>query len=54
MVTVSVFDDKTGASESTRRAAEFVKNDPMKDKMGSPEVFEGQVLISKEAPVGTH
>jgi hypothetical protein len=54
LVSISVFEDKTGASESTRRAAEFVKNDPLKDQMGSPEVLEGELLVSKEAPVGTH
>lgn len=54
LVSISVFEDKTGTSESTRRAAEFVKQDPLKDKMGSPEVLEGELLISKEAPVGAH
>jgi hypothetical protein len=54
LVSISVFEDKTGASESTRRAAEFVKKDPLKDQMGSPEILEGELLVSKEAPVGTH
>ncbi len=54
VLTISVFEDKTGASESTRRAAEFVKKDPMKDKMGSPEILEGELLVSKEAAVGAH
>lgn len=54
IASISVFEDKTGASESTRRAAEFVKKDPLKDQMGSPQVLEGEVLVSKEAPVGTH
>jgi hypothetical protein len=54
LVTVGVFDDKAAATESTRRAAEFVKKDPMKDQLGSPEVFEGDVLTSKEAAVGAH
>lgn len=54
LVSISVFEDKTGASESTRRAAEFLKNDPLKDKMGSPEILEGELLVSKEAPVGAH
>jgi hypothetical protein len=51
LVTISIFEDKTGATESTRRAAEFVKKDPMKDQLGSPEVFEGELLVSKEAAV---
>ena len=54
LVSISVFEDKTGADESTRRAAEFVKNDPLKDQMGSPEVLQGELLVSKEAPVGAH
>jgi hypothetical protein len=53
LVSISVFEEKTGASESTRRAAEFVKKDPMKDQIGTPELLEGEVLVSKEAPVGT-
>jgi hypothetical protein len=52
LVSISVFEDKTGATESTRRAAEFVKDDPIKDQMGSPEILEGELLLSKEAPVG--
>lgn len=54
LVTISLFDDRTGAAESTRRAAEFVKKDPMKDQLGSPEILEGDLLVSKEAAVGTH
>ena len=52
LVTVSLFDDKTGAAESTRRAADFVKKDPMKDQLGTPEVLEGDLLVAKEAGVG--
>jgi hypothetical protein len=51
LVTISLFDDKTGAQESTRRAADFVKKDPMKDQLGAPEVIEGDLLISKEGAV---
>ncbi|HEX6668390.1 MAG TPA: hypothetical protein VF061_02460 [Gemmatimonadales bacterium] len=54
LLSISVFEDKTGASESTRRAAQFVKQDPMKDIWGSPELLEGELLVSKEAPVGAH
>lgn len=53
LVSVSIFEDKTGATESTRRAAEFVKKDPLKDQLGSPEIFEGNLLVSKEAAVAT-
>jgi hypothetical protein len=54
IVSISVFEDKTGANESTRRAAEFVKDDPIKDQMGTPQVLEGELLVSKEAPVAAH
>jgi hypothetical protein len=54
LVTVSIFENRTGAQESTRRAAEFVKSDPLKDNMSSPEIFEGELLVSKEGMVGAH
>ena len=54
LVTISIFEDKSGAAESTRRAADFVKKDPIKDQLGSPEIIEGNLLVSKEAAVATH
>ena len=54
LVTISLFEDQAGATESTRRAADFVKKDPIKDQLGSPEVIEGELLVSKEAAVATH
>jgi len=54
LVTVSLFENKTGAQESTRRAAEFVRNDPLKDKLATPEIIEGELLITKEALVSAH
>ena len=54
ILSISVFEDRAGASESTRRAAEFVKKDPIKDRLGTPEVLEGDVLVSKESPIGAH
>jgi hypothetical protein len=54
ILSISVFEDKAGASESIRRAAEFVKNDPLKDRLGTPEILEGELLVSKEMPVGAH
>ncbi len=54
VVTISIFEDKAGGAESTRRAAEFVKQDPMKDQLGTPEIFEGELLVSKEAAVAAH
>ena len=53
LVTFGLFDDKTGATESTRRAAEFVKNDPLKEQLGTPEVIEGELLVMKEAAIAT-
>jgi hypothetical protein len=52
IVTVSIFEDKDGATESTRRAAAFVQKDPMMDQLGKPEVLEGEVMVLKEAAVG--
>jgi hypothetical protein len=54
LVSVSIFESQSGAQESSRRAAEFVRNDPLKDLLGSPEVTEGELLITKEAMVGSH
>jgi hypothetical protein len=54
LVTISIFEDKNGATESTRRAADFVKKDPMKDQLSNPEILEGELLVSKEMPVGAH
>jgi hypothetical protein len=52
LVTISIFESAAGAQESTRRAAEFVRNDPSRELMSSPEVIEGDLLVSKEAAVG--
>jgi hypothetical protein len=52
LITISIFDDKAGAAESTRRAADFVKKDQLKEQLGTPEVLEGELLVSKEAAVG--
>lgn len=54
LVTISIFETQAGVQESTRRAAEFVGNDPLKDQLSSPEITEGELLLSKEAAVGAH
>jgi hypothetical protein len=54
LVTISIFDTRAGAEESTRRAAEFVRNDPLKDQLKAPEIIEGDLIVSKEAAVGAH
>ena len=46
-----VIEDKDGAAESSRRAADFVENDPFKDRIGTPEIIEGELWILREAPV---
>jgi hypothetical protein len=52
-VTISLFEDRDGTTESTRRAAEFVRTDPMKDQLGAPEVIEGELLLAKEAALSS-
>jgi hypothetical protein len=52
LISISVFEDRQGAAESTRKAAEFVQKDPFKDQLSKPEVLEGELLILKEGPVG--
>jgi len=52
MVSLTVFEDRQGATEATRKAAEFVSKDPLKDQMSKPEVIEGELLLLKEAGIG--
>jgi hypothetical protein len=54
LITIGIFDDKAGATESTRRAAEFVKTDPLKDQLPAPQVSEGELLVMREAAVAAH
>ena len=54
LVSISIFETAAGAQESTRRAAEFVRTDPAKDQLSSPDVVEGELLVSREAAVGAH
>jgi heme-degrading monooxygenase HmoA len=48
-VSLTIFEDRQGATEATRKAAEFVAKDPLKDQMSKPEVIEGELLLLKEA-----
>ena len=48
----TVFEDREGSTEATRRAAEFVKNDPFTEQLNKPEVIEGDLLLLKEAGMG--
>ena len=50
IVGIGIFDDKAGADESSRWAAEFVQRDPIKDRINTPEITEGELRISREAP----
>lgn len=52
LFSINIFEDRDGAAESTRRAAEFIQKDPLKDELGKPEVFEGELVVLKEAGVG--
>ena len=56
LITVSVFETQKGSTESTQRAAEFVKKSPLPFDAGTPEVSEGDVLTYAEAGrmVGAH
>ena len=52
LLSISIFEDRQGATESTRKAAEFVQKDPMRDQLSKPEVLEGELLVLREAGVG--
>ena len=52
LVSISIFEDRQGATESTRRSAEFVQKDPIRDQLSKPEILEGELLVLKEAAVG--
>ena len=52
LLSISIFEDRQGAAESTRKAAEFVQKDPLRDQLSKPEVIEGDLLVLKEAGVG--
>jgi molybdopterin synthase catalytic subunit len=52
LLSISIFEDRQGATESTRKAADFVQKDPMRDQLSKPEVIEGELLVLREAGVG--
>jgi heme-degrading monooxygenase HmoA len=52
--TVSVFETKEGAEESTRRAVEYVKQNPaMQHRLSKPGVTQGEVTLHKAAERGS-
>jgi hypothetical protein len=56
LITVSIFESRKGGAESTRRAAEFIKQNPLPFDVGKPDVSEGEVITSAGAgrEVGAH
>jgi hypothetical protein len=54
LTSISIFETAAGAKESTRLSAEFVRADPIKDQVSSPEVIEGELIVSREIAVGAH
>jgi len=46
LATVSVFESKSGAEESNRQAADFVKNNVPALTLGPPEVTAGETIAS--------
>ena len=48
---VSVFETKEGAEESTRRAADFVKQ-TRTAQLSKPEITEGEVIVHAEHAAG--
>jgi hypothetical protein len=46
LATVSVFESKSGAEESNRQAADFVKNSLPTLTLGPPEITAGEVIAS--------
>jgi hypothetical protein len=51
LVGIGIFEDKSGADQSSRWAAEFVEKDAIKDKINAPDITEGELRISREAAV---
>jgi len=52
IVSLTLFEDRQGAAEGTRKAAEFVSKDPFREQLSKPEVIEGELLLHKEAGMG--
>jgi hypothetical protein len=50
LATISVFQDRAGADESVRRAAEWVKANMPQLVPNAPQVIAGEVVLSTDAP----
>lgn len=54
LATVSVFETKEGAEESTRRAVDYVKQNPaIQHRLSKPGVTQGEVMLHKAAERGS-
>jgi hypothetical protein len=54
LATVSVFQTKEGADESSRRAAEYVKQNPtLQRRLSKPGITQGEVTLHKAAERGS-
>ena len=56
LITISICETRSGTDETTRHAAEFVKQNPMPVELDRPEVTDAEVLTFAEAAreVGAH
>lgn len=56
LVTITLCETRTAVTESTVRAAEFVRANPLPVEVGRPEVTDGEVFTFAEAAreVGAH
>jgi hypothetical protein len=52
MATVSVFEDRAGAEESTRMAADWIRQNMASLVPNPPEVLEGEVFANEAASAG--
>jgi hypothetical protein len=52
LATVSVFDDQAGAEESTRMAADWIRQNMASLVPNPPEVLEGEVFANEAASAG--
>jgi predicted DNA-binding transcriptional regulator YafY len=49
LLSISLFETETGAAESTRKSAEWVRKARLPIEFGKPEILQGEVLTSVEA-----
>src|SRR5215813_2779671 len=53
LATVSVFESQSGAEESNRQAADFLKKNLPSLSSGPPEIISGEVIASQTGRSGT-